>query len=186
MSKEAVSRETALARYDAEFDRWRSALDAVGMDRMDEPGVMGEWSARQLVAHLAGWQWKTLASMRTALSGGEYPPSPWPATFNDRDSWEEDGDVESVNQWIHDQAEPAPADEIVARSLQQWRDIRDIISSLDEARLNDPSLFPRLEGQSLGRVLADDVLSGHTREHLDDDLEPWLERNRRRSDGGKT
>ena len=38
MSKESVSRETALARYDAEFDRWRSALDAVGMDRMDEIG----------------------------------------------------------------------------------------------------------------------------------------------------
>ena len=78
MSKQAVSRETALARYDAEFDRWRSALDAVGMDRMDEPGVMGEWSAKQLVAHVAGWQWKTLASLRTALSGGEYPPTPWP------------------------------------------------------------------------------------------------------------
>jgi hypothetical protein len=181
MSKQAVTREEALERYDAEMKRWTSALNAVGMDRMDEPGVMGEWSAKHLVAHLAGWQWKTLASMRTALAGGEYPPTPWPDALNNPDSWEEDGDVDSVNQWIHDDAEPKPVDEIVANSLQQWRDIRDIIAGLDEEQLNDPSLFRRLEGQSLGRVLANGALSGHTEEHLNDDLDPWLERNGRRS-----
>jgi hypothetical protein len=180
MNQERVTREEALARYDAEMKRWTAALDAVGMDRMDEPGVMGEWSAKHLVAHLAGWQWKTLASMRAALSDGEYPPTPWPAVFNDPDSWEEDGEVQAVNQWIHDNAEPIPAEEIVANSLRQWRDIRDIIAGLDETQLNDSSLFPRLEGQSLGRVLAHGVLSGHTQEHLDDDLEPWLVRNGRR------
>jgi hypothetical protein len=181
MSNERVSREAALARYDAEFDRWRSALDAIGMDRMNEPGVMGDWPARQLVAHISGWQWKTLASMRRSISGGAYPPTPWPVEFNDSAWWEEDGDVDAVNQWMHDAAESIPAEEIVARSLQQWRDIRDMIAGLDEDQLNDPNLFPRLEGQSVGEVLAQDVLSGHAQEHLENDVEPWLNRNGRRS-----
>jgi hypothetical protein len=82
---------------------------------------------------------------------------------------------------MHDAAESIPAEEIVARSLQQWRDIRDMIAGLDEDQLNDPNLFPRLEGQSVGEVLAQDVLSGHAQEHLENDVEPWLNRNGRRS-----
>ena len=176
-----VSRDEALVKFDAEFDRWKVALEAIGTDRMDEPGVMGDWSAKQLVAHLTGWQWKTWASMRTALAGGEYPPTPWPAEFNDQSNWEDDGNVESVNQWIHDMAELAPAGTIVSYSIQQWRDIRDIISNLEDGQVKDPTLFPRLEGRSLGEILTDDVLFGHVREHLDDDVEPWLERHGRRN-----
>ena len=179
MSDAPVTREAALAHYDAEFDRWRSALDAVGIDRMDEPGVMGDWSGKHLAAHLAGWQWKTLASMRAAISGGEYPDTPWPAELNDPSWWEEDGDVQAVNQWIHDAAESDSAQDLVRRSLNQWQEIRDLIRDLDERQLNDPKLFPRFQGQSLGAVLADGYLSEHTWEHLDDDLDPWLARNRR-------
>jgi hypothetical protein len=181
MSTEQVSRETALSRFDAEFDRWRAALDAIGIDRMETPGMMGEWSPKQLVAHISGWQWKTLNSFRTALAGGAFPPTPWPAEFNDPDSWEDDGDFEAVNQWIHDDAAPRSPDQVVATSLQQWQALRDIIGGLDESQLNDPDLFPRLEGQSLGTVLAEGTLIEHCQEHLEADVEPWLERNGRRN-----
>ena len=150
-----------------------------GCPRIDRDAISAVPQLK-LIAHLAGWQWKTLASMRTAIAGGEYPPTPWPDEFNDPESWEEDGDVESVNRWIHDDAEPTPAAEIMARFLQQWREIREIIAGLDEAQLNDPNLFPRLQGRSIGEVLSQDALSGHTEEHLQDDVDPWLERNRRR------
>lgn len=180
MGTTTVRRDQALARYDAEFNRWRAALDAIGLDRMDEPGMMGEWSAKHLVAHVTGWQWKTLASFRAAISGGEYPATPWPAEFNDPSSWELDGDVESINQWIHDMAEPAPVETVIAYSVQQWQDIRAIISDLDERQITDPKLFPRLEGRSIGAVLTEGVFSEHTAEHLADDVEPWLARNGRR------
>ena len=75
--------------------------------------------------------------------------------------------------------DPAPADAVVDYSLRQWRDIRAIISELDEQQLNDPKLFPRLEGRSIGAVLTEGALSEHTAEHLSDDVEPWLARNGR-------
>ena len=46
---------------------------------------------------------------------------------------------------------------------------------LIENQLNDSNLFPRLEGQSLGSVLADGALVEHCQEHLEDDVEPWLD-----------
>jgi hypothetical protein len=175
-----VVREAALAKFDNEYERWKAALDAIGMDRMDEPAMMGEWPAKQLVAHIAGWQWKMLASMRTALAGADYPPTPWPAEFNDESDWETDGDVEAINQWIHDTAERATAEQIVDASLRQWDEIRAIIAGLDEKDLNDPDLFPRLEGQSLAARLSGEGLFGHVAEHLEDDVNPWLERHGRR------
>lgn len=36
----------------AERARWNALLAHVGMDRMDVPGVDGEWSVKQMVAHL--------------------------------------------------------------------------------------------------------------------------------------
>jgi hypothetical protein len=181
MGNSGATPEVTLEKFDQEFKRWRSALDAIGIDRMEEPGVMGEWSAKQLVAHVSGWQWKTLASMQTALSGGAYPPTPWPAEFNDPSNWEEDGDVEPINEWIHDDAEPMPPGAILSRSLQLWQGIRSIISGLSEAQVNDPNLFPRLGGASLADRLSEDGLFGHVREHLDDDVYPWLEQNGRRT-----
>ena len=181
MDNPLITQDEALARFDGEFDRWQRALDAIGLDRMAEPGVMGDWTAADLVAHLAGWQWKSLTSMRTALAGGAYPTTPWSEKLNNPESWEEDGDVQSINQWIHDRAQASSSESLISNSLQQWADIREIIAGLSEDQVNDRNLFPRLEGRSIGEVLANDVLFGHFQEHLADDLNPWLERNGRRA-----
>jgi hypothetical protein len=175
-----VTKDEALSRFDAELARWKAALDAIGPERIAEPGVMGDWPAADLVAHVSGWQWKMLASMRVAVAGGEYPLTPWPDQFNNPDNWEEDGDFEAINQWIHEQVQTAPPDSLVAASLRQWAEIREIIAGLSEEQINDPNLFPRLEGRSISEVLTHGDLFEHVREHLDDDLDPWLERNGRR------
>ena len=180
MANDVVTRSDALSRFDGEFARWRRALDAIGPERMTEPGVMGEWSAADLVAHLSGWQWKSLASMRTALAGAEYPSTPWPSQFNNPENWEEDGDVEAINDWIHEQAQTVSPESLVGDSRRQWAEIREIVTGLSNEQVNDPNLFPRLDGRSLGDVLTRDVLFGHVQEHINDDLNPWLEQNGRR------
>ncbi len=38
-------------------------------DRTDEPGVCGEWSARQMVAHMAAWDWEGERHFRELHSG---------------------------------------------------------------------------------------------------------------------
>lgn len=37
-----------------EYQQWEALLDQIGAARMDQPGVNGEWSMKDIVAHLTG------------------------------------------------------------------------------------------------------------------------------------
>lgn len=39
-----------------ENQQWEAFLDQIGPTRMDQPGVTGHWSIKDIVAHLTGWQ----------------------------------------------------------------------------------------------------------------------------------
>jgi hypothetical protein len=170
----------AVAAFERTHADWDDMIRSVGLDRMDEPGVMGQWSTKQLIAHLAGWQWKTVESFKKSLSGGEYPATPWPAEWNDPATWEADGQVEPINQWIHDRAAGMSSDEVIQEARDLWLELRRIVGGLSVDQMNDPNLFPRLEGKSLGELLLAGEFMGHFREHLDEDVLPWLQANGKR------
>ncbi len=37
-----------------EYRQWQVFLDQIGTTRMDQPGVNGHWSMKDIVAHLTG------------------------------------------------------------------------------------------------------------------------------------
>jgi len=79
--------------FQEECQRWELLLAAIGPKRMNQPGVSGEWSMRDIVAHLTGWQQKLAAQMQAALDGQPEPPPPWPAECKN--------EVE-INAWIYE------------------------------------------------------------------------------------
>jgi len=171
----------AVAAFEHTHAEWDEMVRAIGLDRMDEPGMMGDWSAKDLIAHLAGWQWKTIRSFETSLTGdSQYPDTRWPAEWNDTSDWEDDGQVEPINNWIHERAASMTSDEVIQEARSQWEELRAIIGDLSIDQMNDPNLFPRLEGKSLKEVLLSGDFMGHFQEHQDDDVNPWLEKNGRR------
>jgi hypothetical protein len=44
-----------LALLDQRQRDWETTLGEVGAARMDRPGVNGDWSFKDIVAHLTGW-----------------------------------------------------------------------------------------------------------------------------------
>ena len=40
--------------------RWSDLVAAIGPDRMEEPGPMGEWTFKDLAAHLTGWRERSI------------------------------------------------------------------------------------------------------------------------------
>ncbi len=50
----------------AEYQQWETFLDQIGMARMDQPGVNGEWSMKDIVAHLSGWNRWLVARLQAA------------------------------------------------------------------------------------------------------------------------
>ena len=56
MSSTATGKEALLAQIEAEHVSWRELLAEIGEERMEQPGPMGDWTFKDLVAHLGGWE----------------------------------------------------------------------------------------------------------------------------------
>jgi hypothetical protein len=58
-----------LAEADAERDRFLASIDTVDPELETTPGIVGEWSARDLVAHVAWWCDHGADALELAASG---------------------------------------------------------------------------------------------------------------------
>ena len=76
---QAVTNGAALAAVEREREWWESLLAEVGEARMTEPGTVGDWSFKDLVAHLFAWEAREMDRFEAALAGRPDPASPWPA-----------------------------------------------------------------------------------------------------------
>ena len=56
----------------AERARWNALLDQVGLDRMDVPGVEGDWSVKELVAHLTWYEQAVVEGAMQVASTGTF------------------------------------------------------------------------------------------------------------------
>lgn len=75
-----------------EQQKWELLLAAIGETRMDQAGINGDWSMRDIIAHLTGWQRWLVARLQAAGTGRPEPPPPWPAGLASEDD---------INTWIY-------------------------------------------------------------------------------------
>ena len=58
--------KTELIRQIArEYEEWESLLARVGPSRMTATGAMGDWTVKDIVAHVAWYEWWTAEFIRT-------------------------------------------------------------------------------------------------------------------------
>src|SRR5512141_425697 len=88
----SMEKSEFLKGLQAEYQSWQALLDQIGPERMDQPGVTGHWSVKDIVAHLAGYRRRTVSRLFAAQRGEPDPPPPWPAHLQTDDE---------VNAWIY-------------------------------------------------------------------------------------
>jgi hypothetical protein len=111
-----------------EYQEWEALLDQIGPARMEQPGVNGKWSMKDLVAHLYyGWQPRLIASIQAAQRGEPEPPPPWPAHLQTDDE---------INAWIYETNQRRSVREILDESHQVFQQLLAVIEDLpDDARI---------------------------------------------------
>ena len=154
-----------------EYRQWETFLDQIGPARMDQPGVNGDWSIKDIVAHLTGWNHSLVARLRAAQRNEPEPPSPWPAHLQSEDE---------INAWIYETNRGRSVREVLEESHQVFQQLLAVIESLpDEVRIETirvPS------GREYYLVWLDDkrFQAGEFFDHFHDDHEPdiraWLVR----------
>lgn len=110
-----------LEHLEDRYQEWRSFVEQLPADRMEEPGVNGEWSMKNLIAHLTGWNHHLVQRLRAAAAGEPSPAPPWPS-----DRVEED----DVNAWIHEVNKDRPLVEILEETDRSLREVLSVVAAL--------------------------------------------------------
>ena len=94
-----------------EYQQWEAFLDQIGPARMEQPGVTGDWSMKDIVAHLTGWNRWLVARLQAAQRGEPEPPPPWPAHLQTDDE---------INAWIYASNRGRSVREVLDESIRYF------------------------------------------------------------------
>ena len=168
MSAATTGKAGWLDRLERARATWDAIVAEAGAAGMERPGATGEWTFKDVVAHLNGWRVRTVDRLEAAARGEAPPPPPWPDDLSD----ETDEGVEAINRWIYERNRDRPAAEILAESRAQFRRMRAAVEAVREDDLVTPGRFPWLGGAPLSAVL--DGSFGHLHEEHEPAIRAWL------------
>jgi hypothetical protein len=154
------------ARIRADRQVWRDLVAEVGQERMLEPGPMGEWTFKDMAAHLAGWRNARLPMIEAIARGEPVPPPPWPIEMDKAD------DVDAVNVWLQERDRDRPLEDVLADYDGSFERLAAAIEALPESIAHDPNGLPWAEGTPAVDI---DFTEHLHDEHLRD-VRAWLER----------
>jgi hypothetical protein len=135
---------TAIERERAD---WEAVLAEVGDARMTEPGAFGDWSFKDLVAHLNGWKARRIARLEAAAGNRPEPAEPWPAALGD--------DTDAINVWIDAQNRDRLLADVIEESREHFARLAEVVQMLPDEALGDPQRFAWTEGEAIGPAIVD-------------------------------
>lgn len=150
--------ELMRAMSDARIE-WLGLLAQAGPDRLDSPGADGDWTLKDITAHLAVYEWWT-ATQLEAFTHGEramvaVPPGP-AALPPGSDT----PDMDARNALIYAHNRPRPAVEVLAESDQAFAALMAAVATFPAAALTDANCAEWTHGET---PLA--VIGGNSYEH---------------------
>ena len=154
-----MSIERFLATVRASRTAFDEALAQVPAERMLEPGLTGPWSVKDVVAHIGWFEQQMVSLIRAhALVGSDL----WQLPPHER------------NDAIYLELRDRSLDEVRDESARGFRELLDVLATLEDADLEDPARFPGM----LPDWRPGDILAQNTHEHYDAHragLLKWLE-----------
>jgi hypothetical protein len=150
-----------------ERERWEASLAGVDDALMVQPGVAGEWSLKDIVAHVTAYE-RGLVEWLEAASRGQslaFPNLDHP-------------DVDHRNAVIFAQNRHRPLSDVLLESRQVFRRLSQLVQALPEQELLDAEktewfVRPRWnQKRPLWKCIADDSFE-HYHQHIQD-VRRWL------------
>jgi hypothetical protein len=162
MTSQRQREQAERIRADQRF--WRDLVTEIGRARMDEPGPMGDWTFRDLTAHLAAWRNVRIAQVEAVASGQPMSTPPWPPNLDDDDS---------INDWFQDRDRGRSLDDVLDDYDRSFERLAAAIEALPDAVAHDPGAFPFTGGVP--------IVDGDFTDHLHEEHLPairaWLAGN---------
>lgn len=163
----STSKAQLLAEMNDEQAQWEALLSDIGEDHMTQPGVAGEWSVKDIVAHITAWRRRTVSRFQAALHHQPTPTPPWPSELQDDDQ---------INAWFHAADRDRPLGDVLRESRAVYQQLYDTLAAFPESELRDPATFPWLGRDDF--PLTGASFFGHFHDEHEADLRAYLEKVR--------
>jgi hypothetical protein len=146
---------------------WNALLAQVGLERMEELGVVGDWSVKELVAHLT-WYERAIVENGARVLQGE-------AFVRPADRGEMVGlNMDERNALVAEKARVRSTTDVLAEADSVYQQLLAMIAAVPDRILNDASVLGLPDDIPPWMRVANNSYS-HYREHAAD-LRAWLQR----------
>jgi len=144
--------------------QWEALLDDIGEAHMTQPGAAGEWSIKDIVAHLTGWRHRTVGRLQAALHHQPQPPPPWPPALQEDDE---------INAWIYESNRDRPLSDVLQESRSVFQQLLETFNAFPEAGLLD---LLKHFGSTEENVPTGAAFFIHFHEGHEPDMRAWLDK----------
>jgi hypothetical protein len=152
----------------AERTQWNALLAQIGLDRMEIPGVEGEWSVKELVAHLTWYEQSVVEGARQVLSTGKF-------------TRRRQVGLDEQNAKIAAGSHARPVGDVLAEADAVFHQMLAVVAACPDDILNDPQVLGLPDDMVPWMGVANNSYA-HYREH-EESLRAWLDRTGRPTAG---
>jgi hypothetical protein len=141
-----LNRAVILERIQTERRRLEQNLVEVPAREMETPGVVGDWSVKDVLAHLVDWEQRFLGWYEAGRRG-EWPAVPAPGI-----GWHE---LDLLNRQIYERNRERDLEEILADFHASYAQVRATVEAMSQDEIFEPGRYDWLgENALVGPILA--------------------------------
>jgi len=162
--EEKMSKVKLLHEIQEERQRLENTLAKVSEEQMLVPGVIDEWTVKDVLAHITVWEQRMVSWMAGAVRGEVVQMLPPGMTWDDLDEW---------NEQTYQQQRDRSLEKVLSDFELSYPQALKAVQDISEQELIDPDCFEWREGEPLWVMVAANTF-WHYKEH-DESIRAWLE-----------
>ena len=125
-----MNREQLLHRLDTAWVAFRTSYAGVSNVQFTEPGVAGEWSVKDLIAHVTWWEEEALRHLPLILAGGR--PPRYSVTY---------GGIDAFNAMMAERKRDVSLADVLTQQDDTHRRLVDFVQSVPEDQFTRETRF---------------------------------------------
>ena len=107
----------------AEQKAWLELISEIPEDKLELPGVNGEWSIKDIIAHLTTYHIDHILCLKAGLKGEEPADPPWPMNLENLDA---------INDWIFQHNKDRDFSDVIEDNQRVFNDLLNVVQQFPD------------------------------------------------------
>ncbi|HEX7973077.1 MAG TPA: ClbS/DfsB family four-helix bundle protein [Anaerolineales bacterium] len=133
-----MNKDEIMDALEDEREKFLDAIDGLPDEALQEAGVVGDWSIKDVMAHLIAWETELIKLLWQAQQGQK----PTSAHFGSTS-------MDDLNAAFYQETRDRPLDRVMADFQAVRKQTSRRVDAFSDADLNNPQRYPWLDGRPL-------------------------------------